>query len=407
MMREGDLLVLFSTPESSDMGGAGRFYQNRDFLYLTGFPEPDSALVIAAGDPKPYKLFIRPRNPDEEKWTGRRYGLEGALETWGADESFEISRLESALADLMVGKKRIYYRLGKNPEQDQLILRVMTHLRRNQRPENIPSVIMDSAELLHPLRLIKDEREIAVMRESASIAVRAFQHVMSEIKVGMYEYQAEAMLEEVYRFHGCEGPSFPTISAAGANATYLHYQENSKKIEPGEFLLLDSGCLYRGYASDITRTFMPEDQPLSPQQKTLYEAVLKVQKVMIQAVRPGKSLCALNQLCQREIALKLIELGFVKGDLDEVLSENKHKEYFPHRLGHWLGSDVHDAGSYGMENPDLALAPGMLLTIEPGIYIPEEAEGPAAPFAGIGVRIEDDLLVTDEGNENLTIDLPK
>lgn len=406
-MREGDVLLLFSAPEPHDLGGTGRFYQNRDFFYLTGFPEPDSAMLLMAGEEKPFRMFVRPRNPELERWTGKRFGVEGAKEQFRADEASEIAALEDRLAELLSGKKRVFYRFGLNPEYDRLVLRVLTNLRRNQRPENNPFEITDSGRLLHPLRLVKSEEEILHTRKSVEIAVEAFRRVIRETRVGMYEYQVEAMVEEVYRFNGCDGPSFPTIVAAGANATYLHYVENNKKIEPGELFLIDSGCLYNGYASDITRTFMPEGQSPSPEQRTLYESVLEVQREMIRRVKPGISLHELNRQCQLLITRKLVDLKILEGDPERIVAENEHKIYFPHRLGHWLGSDVHDAGSFGMEDPDLKLKPGMMLTIEPGIYIPDDAEGPAKAYAGIGVRIEDDILVTETGRENLSESLEK
>ncbi|HPR62808.1 MAG TPA: aminopeptidase P N-terminal domain-containing protein [Thermoanaerobaculia bacterium] len=406
-MEDGDVLLLFATPEGHEMGGAPRFYQDRNFLYLSGFPEPDAALILIPGDSSPYKLFVRPRNPDLERWTGRRFGMEGARDVFGADEAFSFESLEEKLTELLFGKRRLFYRFGVRSEYDAMVLRVLTHLRRNQKPENNPGAVVDSGQILHPLRLIKTQDEIELTRKSVQIAMKAFASAIKETRVGMFEYQVEAMVEEIYRFEGGDGPSFPTIVAAGVNATYLHYVENSKQIEPGELFLLDSGCLYGGYASDLTRTFLPETQAPTPEQNAIYDAVLAIEQTMVDEVRPGISLYELNQICQRKVTSALVDLGILSGDIEEIVTSNRHKTFFPHRLGHWLGSDVHDAGSFGMEDPGLKLAPGMMLTIEPGIYIPEDAEGSAKPFAGIGVRIEDDVLVTAEGRENLSIDLPR
>ena len=404
-MKEGVLLIV-GAPEPSSLGGAGKFYQNRDLLYYTGFPEPSAAAMFKPGSDKPFTLFVQPRDPAAEKWTGKRFGTEGAATSFCADQAFVNSQWPEKLYEALVNEKTLYYRWGENDAADAMVLQVLQRLRKEQRADRNPVRVVDSGEITFPIRLQKDPQEIGMIRQSVAIAKEAYERAFALTRFGMWEYQVEAMIEESYRVNGADGPSFPTIVAAGEHATCMHYQENSGPIQPGDLLLVDSGCLFRGYACDVTRTFIPEGRVMSAEQKVVWDAVKKVEDRMLAACKPGISLCELNQACQREVAQKLKDLGILKQGLDEIMEKNLHKEYFPHRLGHWLGLDVHDVGSWGMEDPQVKLAPGMTLTVEPGIYIPAECPPEALPFAGIGVRLEEDVLITTGEPEILTKDIP-
>jgi Xaa-Pro aminopeptidase len=404
-MKEG-VLLLIGTPEPTGLGGAGKFYQNRDLLYYTGFPEPSAAALFKPGSGKPFTLFVQPRDPAAETWTGKRHGVEGAVEVFGADQAFPTEQWPEKLYEALVNEKTLYYRWGEYEAADAVVMQVLQRLRREQRADKNPIRVVDSGEATFPIRLIKEPGEVELIRQSAAIADKAIRRIFAETKPGMMEYQVEAMVEETYRFNGADGPSFPTIIAAGEHGTCMHYAENSGPIKPGDFLLVDTGCLYAGYACDVTRTFLPGGGKPTPRQKTIWDAVKEIQAAMLSRCRTNISLCELNQLCQRVTAQKLIELGFLKESLDTVLEKNLHKYYFPHRLGHWLGLDVHDVGSWGMEDASLKFAPGMALTIEPGIYIPSDCPPEAKAFAGIGVRLEEDVVITTGDPDILTKDIP-
>ncbi len=403
-MKEG-VLFLMGAPEPAGLGGAGRFYQNRDLLYYAGLMEPGAAALFNPRHPKPFTLFVLPRDPAAEKWTGKRFGTEGAMESFGADQAFPVGQWAQRLYEALVGEKTLYYRWGVNDAADLAVLQVLQRLRREQRADRVPVRVVDSGEMTFPQRLVKSPEEINLLRGAAAIAKKAMDRTYGGTEPGMWEYQVQAVVEETYRLNGADGPSFPTISAAGAHGTCMHYAENSGRIEPGDFLLLDTGCSYREYACDITRTFVPRGRA-GPEQKIIWDTVYAVQKKMIGMIKPGISLCELNQISQREIAQKCIDLGILKEGIDEVMEKNLHKEYYPHRLGHWIGLDVHDAGSWGMEDPNLPLAPGMALTVEPGIYVPEDCPDHCKKFAGIGVRLEEDVVVTEGGHEVITRDIP-
>lgn len=400
-LKEG-VLFLFGRPSALSIGGSEKFYQERKFYYLTGFNEPDGALIVKANSKKPYIFFCLPKNEEEEKWTGKRLGIQGALEFLPVDEAYPIYQWQEKLYESLIGVNTFYYQWGLFPELDFKVLQVLQKLKKEQRADKIPKKIIDSGEVINPLRLIKEKEEIEKIKKAIEITKIAYENVFEYSKGAKFEYEIEALLKYHYIKNGAEGESFPSIVASGKNATYLHYNKNNSEIKKDEFLLIDSGCLYDGYASDVTRTFIPDGRANSKQEE-IYLAVEEVQKEMIKISKPGISLCELNQICQKRIALKLIELKILKKSIDEVLEKNLHKIYFPHRLGHWLGLDVHDADSYGMEDPNLKLKEGMVLTIEPGIYIPEEDK---SKFKGIGVRLEEDILIKKEGQEILSKDIP-
>lgn len=397
------VVLLFGRPSFYGLGGRGKFYQERKFYYLLGFNEPDSALIIKPKSEKPYKFFCLPKNEEEEKWSGKRLGPEKAIEFLPIDEAYAIEKWQDVLYDSLIGEKIFYYQWGIFPEIDFKVLQILQKLKKEQRADKVPVKIVDSGELINPLRLTKSNWEIKNIKKAIEITKIAFEEIYEKIKFLKWEYEVEAILKKVYIENGSEGESFPSIVASGENATYLHYNKNNSPIKKEDFLLVDTGCLYNGYASDITRTFIPSKK-LSKEKEEIWNSVLEVQENMIGLIKPGISLCELNQICQREVAKKLIKLKILKNSLDEVLEKNLHKKYFPHRLGHWLGLDVHDADSYGMEDEKLKLKEGMVFTVEPGIYIPEDEE---SRYKGIGVRLEDDVLVCKDGCEVLSKEIPK
>jgi len=400
-LKEG-VLFLFGSPSFLSIGGSEKFYQERKFYYLTGFGEPDGALIVKVNSKKPYLFFCLPRNEEEEKWTGKRLGPQKALEVLPVDEAYPIDKWQEKLYESLIGEKKFYYQWGIFPDLDFKVLQVLQRLKKEQRADKIPKIVIDSGEIINPLRLIKEKEEIEKIKKAIEVTKIAYENAFEYSKSAKFEYEIEAILKYHYIKNGAEGESFPSIVASGVNATYLHYNKNNCEIKKDDFLLIDSGCLYDGYASDVTRTFLPYGKA-SSRHKEVYLAVEEVQKEMIKLSKPGISLCELNQICQRKIALKLIELKILKKSIDEVLEKNLHKIYFPHRLGHWLGLDVHDADSYGMEDPNIKLKEGMVLTIEPGIYIPEEDR---SKYRGIGVRLEEDILIKKDGPEILTKEIP-
>lgn len=400
-LKEG-LIFLWGRPSTLSLGGSEKFYQERKFFYLTGFNEPDSALIIKASSQKPYIFFCLPKNEEEEKWTGKRLGPEKAPEKLPVDIAYPIEKWQEVLYENLIGEKTFYYQWGIFPELDFKVLQVLQKLKKEQRADKIPQKIIDSGYIINPFRLIKEKEEIERIRKAIEITKIAYLDIFEKAKYLKWEYEVEALLKFNYIKNGAEGESFPSIVASGVNATYLHYNKNNSKIKKEEFLLVDSGCLYQGYASDVTRTLLPEGKP-SKKQKDIYFAVKEVLDEMISLSKPGISLYELNQICQRKVAEKLIELKILKKSLEEVLAKNLHKKYFPHRMGHWVGLDVHDADSYGMEDPKVKLKPGMVFTIEPGIYIPEDDK---SHFRGIGVRLEDDILIKKNGAEILTQEIP-
>lgn len=401
-LKEG-VVFLWGRPSFLSIGGSEKFYQERKFLYLTDFNEPDSALLIKPASKKPYIFFCLPKNEEEEKWTGERLGPEKALELLPVDEAYPINLWQEKLYESLIGEKVFYYQWGVFPELDFKVLQVLQRLKKEQRADKIPSKIIDSGLIINFFRLIKEKEEIERIKKAIEITKIALDEVFKNLNYIRWEYEVEAILKSNYIKNGSDGESFPSIVAAGKNGTYLHYNKNNSKIKKGDLLIVDTGCLWKGYASDVTRTFIVYGKA-SEEQKQIYKAVLDVQEEIIKLSKPNISLCQLNQICQKKIAEKLIELKILKKSIQEVMEKNLHKKYFPHRMGHWLGLDVHDADSLGMEDLKVKLKPGMVFTIEPGIYIPEEEK---SPYRGIGVRLEEDILIKKDGAEVLTKEIPK
>jgi Xaa-Pro aminopeptidase len=385
-----------------------RFRQDSDFYYLTGFNEPEAIAVVAPSREQRYTLFVRPRDREKETWTGRRAGVEGAKERHGADEAFPVEEFPAKLAELLDGARTLYYRLGNgNPDLDQTVIRQLAHMRalgwRKARP---PQTITDPGALLHEMRLIKTDEEVALMQRSADIAAEAHREAMRAARAGVKEYEIEALIEYTFRRAGASGPAYNTIVGGGVNATILHYVENSEALRDGDLLLIDAGAEYEGFASDITRTF-PVNGRFTRAQRDIYDLVLDSQLRCIEMIRPGVTLEELHTRSVEILTEGMLRLGLLQGDAAKVLEEEQHKKFYMHRLGHYLGLDVHDVGAYHLEGQPRPFEPGMVLTVEPGIYVAEDSEDIPDQYRGIGVRIEDDVLVTPDGHRVLTDKAPK
>ncbi|MFU8802734.1 MAG: Xaa-Pro aminopeptidase [Bradymonadaceae bacterium] len=380
-----------------------------DILYLSGFREMDTVLVLAPGhDEGEFVLFVPPKDPKMEQWEGRRAGPEGAVEIYGADAAYTIDDLNEKIPGYLEGRERLYYTLGEEGGFDAMVTNWLNKLRhRRNAPAAAPSSLIDARDLLHEMRIIKTEAELALMRTAAKLSSEAHILAMKHCRPGMYEYELQALIEYHFRRRGGEYPAYTSIVGGGANATILHYTENRDQLRDGELVLIDAGCEFEFYAGDITRTF-PVSGKFNPAQKDVYQAVLDAQIACVADVEPGLRYNELQERTARRLTLSLIDLGLLKGSVDELVEEQKYKKYYPHNIGHWMGMDVHDVGPYhDVEGNWRELAPGMVLTIEPGIYIPHDDEDAPEELRGIGVRIEDDILVTAGGHENLTHDCPK
>jgi len=388
-----------------------RFRQDSDFYYLTEFPEPDAIAVISPGDRKaPYTLFVRPRDPEMEIWNGRREGVEGAVKNYGANKAYPIKKFEKMLPKLLNGKEKLYYRFGVDDKLDKIILQYLSIQRfRRLKTPYPPHTIVDPTLIIGEMRLHKTPEEIELMKKAADIAAEAHIIAMKSVKPGMTEAQVEAIIEHHFRMCGASGPAYNSIVGSGANATILHYVENNAVLKDGDLILIDAGCEYKGYASDITRTF-PINGRFTKAQREIYDVVLETQLECIKATRKGVTVKERQDLSIELLTEGMKKLGLLKGSTKKLIKEKAYMRYYMHGVGHYLGLDVHDAGRYFLDQQakfSRPFEPGMVLTVEPGIYVqPDDKEAPAK-YRGIGVRIEDDVLVTEEGNVILTSKVPK
>lgn len=382
------------------------FRQNSDFHYLTGFPEPDALLLLLPGRTEGESvLFCQERNPSLEAWTGIRLGAEGAVREHGVDQAYENGERDARLETLLDGRTTLYLMLDDTEAMalaDDVRGRLAARVRRGALP---PRSYADLAPLLHAQRLIKSEHELALMRHAARISALAHLRAMRTARPGLAEYHLQAELEHEFRWHGGSGPAYASIVGGGANACVLHYIENNKPLREGELVLIDAGAEFELYAGDITRTF-PVDGRFSDAQRALYELVLAAQERAVEAVRPGATLTEIHDGVVRDLTAGLIRLGLLQGELEARIEDESYKRFYLHSTSHWLGLDVHDVGEYRLQGEPRPLEPGMVLTVEPGLYIPPD-EDIAPEFRGIGIRIEDDVAVTTEGHEVLTADVPK
>ncbi len=406
----GEGVAIFpAAPESIRSNDTGyRYRQDSDFHYLTGFPEPEALCLLSPQHEKErFILFVRPRDKEKEVWTGRRFGAEGALEIFGADAAYTIDKLDDILPQHLALTEKVYYNLGRDERMNAKILDLMNRARL-MRPRNGrgPVSLIDPGEILHELRLFKSEGELGLMQRAISASTAAHHAAMTQTRPGMYEYEIEALLEFQFRRLGAQGPAYPSIVASGTNATILHYIENTRQMQDGDLLLIDAAAEFACYCSDVTRTF-PVGAHFSPVQREVYSLVLTAQKEAIAMIRPGVLFDDVHLRATEILIDGLRDFGLLSGDTKEIIEKGEHRKFYMHRTSHWLGMDVHDVGKYKIGDTPRALEPGMVLTVEPGIYIAEDAEGVSDRFRGIGVRIEDDVLVTANGYEVLTKAIPK
>ncbi len=396
MMGEGSIAILPAALERARSRDVHYPYrQDSDFFYLTGFAEPSSVVVLVPGrEEAEFIIFCRDRDPVRETWDGRRAGQEGAVEVYGADDAFPIDDIDDILPGLMEHGERVFYTMGVHPEFDQRVIGWVNSLRdRGQvSDKHPPQEIVALDHILHDMRLYKSRAEIVAMRRAARIASDAHRRAIKACRPGMYEYELEAEYQHEFRRHGASW-SYPPIVGGGANACILHYTENDQPLEDGDLVLVDAGCEIDCYASDITRTF-PVNGRFSPEQKAIYEIVLRAQEAAIAKAVRGNHWNEPHDAAVREITRGLLKLGLLRGGLRRCLSKKAYQPFYMHRTSHWLGIDVHDVGDYRVGDEWRVLEPGMVLTIEPGIYIPPRMQGVPRKWWGIGVRIEDDVAIT-------------
>ncbi len=383
------------------------YRQDSDFMYLSGFNEPDAMLVMLPQEKSGHVIiFCRERDPQREMWDGLMAGTAGALEHVGADEAFPISEMKQRLPELLHGRERIYYDLGKDPDFDQLLIGWMNDFRSETRKKFLaPDEIVALNHNLHEMRLFKSRTEITAMKKSARVAASAHQSAMQICKPGLNEADVHAELLHTFTRHQCEAAYIPIVGG-GANACVLHYITNRDLLNDGDLLLIDAGAEYDGYASDITRTF-PVNGKFTGAQRDLYQLVLASQLEAIDEVRCGNPWEQVHETAVRVATEGMIELGILKGSLEEALEEEHFKDYYVHNTGHWLGLDVHDVGEYEIDGHSRVLEVGMVLTVEPGIYIPESATAVDEVWRGLGIRVEDDVAVTKDTAEVLSADICK
>lgn len=407
---EDGVAILVANPERTRSNDTNFPYRpSSDILYLSGFREPQTVLVVAPGHPDgEFTMFVRDRDPEKEQWEGRRAGTDGAVDQYGADQAFTVAELDETLPELLEERKHLYYTLGRHPKFDQRLTKWLNKLRhRRNKPSGAPGALIDIRDILHEMRLRKSPEEIELMRRAADISAQAHVLAMKHCRPGVHEYELQAIIEYHFRKHGAEFPAYTSIVGAGDNATILHYIENRDVIDADDIVLIDAGAEFGFYAADITRSF-PASGTFSAPQRRLYDAVLATEQAVIDHIRPGVPYDELQELAARRLTEVMVEFGLLDGAVDELIDDKAYKKYYPHNIGHWLGIDVHDVGPYhDTEGSWRPLEPNMVLTIEPGLYIPADDEDAPPEFRGIGIRIEDDILVTDDGHENLTAACPK
>jgi len=383
------------------------YRQDSDFYYLTGFAEPDAVAVLVPGRPDgEYLLFCRERDPEKETWDGTRAGPANAVSAYGADAGHSIDAVDELLPRIVGASDRVYYTMGAHPEFEQRLMAWVSRLRtRGGAGTHTPDEFIALDHFLHDLRLYKSRDEAAVMRRSARIAVQAHRRAMSMCRPGLFEYQIEAEFVHEFRVHDAQ-PSYQPIVGSGANTCILHYHANDRRMEDGDLLLVDAGCEYDYYASDVTRTY-PVNGRFTPEQRAIYEVVLDAHEAALAAVSPGNVWSEPHEAAVRQVTKGLKKIGLLEGSVASLIRNREYQKFFMHRTGHWLGMDVHDVGDYKIADQWRILEPGMALTVEPGVYIPPGTRGVPKRWWNIGVRIEDDVLVTRDGADVLTRDLPR
>ncbi len=405
---EGGVAVLPAAPEARRNGDVLFPYrQDSDFHYLTGFDEPEAVAVLSRVHPEHrFAMFVRPRDHDKEIWNGRRAGVEGAVSDYGADVAFPIEKLDELLPGYLANAETLYYRLGDQPAFDVKVVGAIAAMRAKPRTGVYPPArIVDVASLLHEMRLLKSPEELSALRRAVDVTREAHLAAMREARPGQKEFEIQAVLELRYRRAGGE-PGYYPIVAGGPNATILHYHENDRTLRPGELLLIDSGAEIDCYTADVTRTF-PVRGRFSDTQRAIYEVVLSAQRAAFDLARPGSTVDQIHERAIEVLTEGLVALRLVPGPAAKAIETEAYKKFYMHRTSHWLGMDVHDSGRYFQAGASRALEAGMVLTIEPGVYVAEDESSIDRKWRGIGVRIEDDVLVTPDGHEVLTEAIPR
>ncbi len=384
-----------------------RFRQHNDLLYLTGFAEPNSLCALLPHNGRErFVLFVQPRDREKETWTGRRYGIEGAREVFGADAAYPIERAKDVLSGHLGQTDKVFFAPGRDDRMNVLIHELIEASRaaRARTGRGVVSLV-DPGEILHEMRLYKSAGELGLMRAAVEATTRAHMAAMREVREGTWEYELEALVEYYFRSAGGSGTAYPSIVASGSNSTILHYTQNDRCMHDGDLVLIDAGAEFDSYCSDVTRTF-PVGMSYLPSQRRVYDAVLRAQKEGIAMVRPGTSMEEVHQRVTELLVEGLLGMGLLSGSGSELIEKGEYSRFYMHRTGHWLGLDVHDVGHYRVDDVSRPFEPGMVLTVEPGLYIGDDLPD-VGDYRGIGVRIEDDVLVTEEGHEVLSEAIPK
>jgi Xaa-Pro aminopeptidase len=404
----GDVLVLHGGDlKTRSADTEFRFRPDSDFYYLTGLAEPGAVMVLRPGHDPAFSLFVRPRDPEAEVWSGRRLGPEGAREAFGADAAHPIAELSEHLPGLLDGAERVHLPLGGPSRITRAVDRAIALLRRRNRTGQMPpAVLVDARVTVGEDRVIKDPPALASLRRAVDLTVLAHLEAMRTVRPGMYEYEIEALLEYTFRRCGGAGPGYGSIVGAGDNATVLHYVANDGKLRAGDLLLIDAGAEWDLHSGDVTRTF-PIDGRFRPAQRDLYDIVLRANRAGIEQAVVGSTIETIHERCVRILCEGLLDLGLLEGDIDRVVADESYKKYYMHRTSHWLGADVHDAGYYCLARDPRPLVPGVVLTVEPGLYVAADDATAPAELRGTGVRIEDDVLVRVDGPEVLSYRAPK
>ncbi|MEY3209562.1 MAG: hypothetical protein RIT28_43 [Pseudomonadota bacterium] len=406
---DGEAILLFgAAPKGRNGDSEHRYRQDSHLLYLTGWTDPEVVVVLRGGEAPNFVMFVQPKDAVMEVWTGIRPGPEGATTLYGADEAHPIAELSKRLPELLVGFHTLHVRLGVHPQDDAVLMAALSAARKpaRERQRVLPDAFVSPDRLLGQLRLIKSKEELTLMREAAAITHEAHVAAMRAGKPGAKEYELEALIEYNFRARGGDGPGYASIVGSGPNACILHHVKNDRQIQDGDLVLVDAGCERQGYTADVTRTF-PASGTFSPAQREIYGLVLDVQRACIDLVRPTSTFKQVSDAAIRGLTEGMVRLGLLTGDVDTLIQEKSYKRYYMHGIGHWLGLDVHDVGAYVEGQSSSPLRPGAVITIEPGIYIPpDDAECPPQ-YRGIGVRIEDDVLVTEGDPDVLTASIPK
>ncbi|EOC1324547.1 Xaa-Pro aminopeptidase [Cronobacter dublinensis] len=407
-MAPASAALIFAAPQATRSADSEYPYrQSSDFWYFTGFNEPEAVLVLIKSDETHSHsvIFNRLRDKTAEIWSGRRLGQDAAQAKLGVDRALAYNEIDEQLYQLLNGLDVVYHAQGEYAYADTIVFAALDKLRRGSRQNlSAPATLTDWRPWVHELRLFKSPEELAVMRRAGEISALAHTRAMQKCRPGMYEYELEGEILHEFTRHGARFPSYNTIVGGGENGCILHYTENESQLRDGDLVLIDAGCEYRGYAGDITRTF-PVNGKFTPAQRAVYDIVLESLETALRLFRPGTSIQDVTGDVIRVMVKGLIGLGILQGDVEQLVADNAHRPYFMHGLSHWLGLDVHDVGFYGPDRSRI-LAPGMVITVEPGLYIAPDADVPEA-YRGIGIRIEDDIVITETGNENLTASVVK